>query len=101
CYATEEQEAKATCISKVRATACRANTPRARKVNRDIFCLSCEPSPTRDWLGTRMLVNQRCCEKFRRRGRRSPPIRLPRFTQSSQLLNFQVIDAPRSQIFPV
>src|SRR5438045_3785420 len=55
----------------------------AKNGNRDVSCLSCGPSPTRDWLGTRMLVNQPCYRKFRRRDRRSPPIHLRRFTRSS------------------
>ena len=101
CCAAAEREERGMCISKARATARLANTPRAKKANRDISCLSCEPSPTRDWLDIRMPVNQPSYGKFRRRGRRSLPIRLRRFTRSSASLNFQVIDAPRSRIFPV
>src|SRR2546423_1649270 len=78
-----EEGGREMCISEARATARRANTQKAKKVNRDVSCWSCGPSPTRDWLGTRMLVNQPCYRKFRRRDRRSPPIHLRRFTRSS------------------
>src|SRR5436189_6405775 len=65
-YVAAEEGGREMCISKARATARRANTQKAKKVNRDVSCLSCGPSPTRDWLGTRMLVNQPCYRKFRR-----------------------------------
>src|SRR5262245_64166864 len=101
CYAAVEQGERGMYTSKARATGRHANTPKAKKANRDIFYSSCGPSPMRDWLDTRMLVNQPCCGKFQRRGRRSPPIRLRRFTRSWASLNFRVIDAPWSRTFPV
>src|SRR5215831_21066503 len=101
CFAAAEQGERGMCTSKARAIARRANTPRAKEAKRDISCLSCEPSPTRDSLATRMPANPPCYGKFRRRGRRSRPIRLRRSTRSSASSNFQVTDAPPSRIFLV
>src|SRR5436305_14177958 len=97
CVAAEQVE-RGMCIPKARVTVLPANTPRAKKVNMDIFGSNCGRSPTLDWLVTRMPVNRPFYERFQRRGRRLLPIHLRRFTQSSALLNFQVINAPRSLI---
>ena len=43
--------AKATCISRVRVTVRRVNTPRAKRANTAIFCSSCAPLPTPDLVG--------------------------------------------------
>src|SRR5919197_5663185 len=48
CFVGEARAERATCISKARATARRANTPRVKKVSADIFCSSCARSPTPD-----------------------------------------------------
>src|ERR1051325_902831 len=99
CCAGAEQAGKGTCTSKARVTEHRANTPTAKKANKEISGLSCEPSPTRGSLGIRMPVSLPCYAKFQQRGRRSRPIRLQLYIQSLASLNFQVTAAPRSRIF--
>src|SRR5262245_37612853 len=101
CYAEGEREERGMCISKALATVRLGNTLTAKKANRDISCLSYEPSPMRDWSGTRTPVNQPCYGRFRRRDRKSLAIRLQRFIRLLASLNFQVTYAPQSRIFLV
>src|SRR2546430_12227880 len=75
--------AKGTFISKARATAHRGNTPRGRKVSKDISCSSCGRSPTQGWLATPMQANRHSCEKSLPRGQRWRHIHSRRCIRSS------------------
>ena len=94
-------EARATCISKARAIARRANTPKARKASRDISYLSCARSPMPRSLAIRTPANRLCFAKFPPRVRKLRHIHSRRCIRSSVWSIFPNIAAERSLIFPV
>src|SRR6266404_3309585 len=93
-------EARATCISKARAIARRANTPKARKASRDTFCSSCARSPMRRSLVILTPANRLCFARFPPRAQRSRRIHSRRCIRSSVWSIFPNIAAQRSPIFP-
>ena len=78
----------------------RANTPKAKRASTEIFFSSCARSPTPGWSVIRTPENRHCCEKFRRRGRKSRHIHSRRCIRLSVWWSSTPIIARRSPIFP-